>query len=62
VASFLFRRSSSSDRVASNTTARRIFETIVGSWRKRLAILFELAKVKNGHPHRFRYTFAFDFR
>ena len=33
-------------------------ETIVGSWRKRLAKLFELATVKNGHPHRFRDTFA----
>lgn len=33
-------------------------ETIVGSWRKRCARLFELAKVENGHPHRFRDTFA----
>jgi integrase/recombinase XerD len=33
-------------------------ETIVGSWRKRFARLFELAKVENGHPHRFRDTFA----
>jgi integrase/recombinase XerD len=33
-------------------------ETIVGSWRKRLARLFELAEVENGHPHRFRDTFA----
>jgi integrase len=33
-------------------------ETVVGSWRKRLARLFELAKVENGHPHRFRDTFA----
>ena len=33
-------------------------ETIVGSWRKRLAKLFELAKIEHGHPHRFRDTFA----
>jgi len=33
-------------------------ETIVGSWRKRLAKLFEIAKISNGHPHRFRDTFA----
>jgi integrase/recombinase XerD len=33
-------------------------ETIVGSWRKRLVKLFELAKVENAHPHRFRDTFA----
>ena len=33
-------------------------ETIVGSWRKRLARLFELAKVESAHPHRFRDTFA----
>jgi len=33
-------------------------ETIVGSWRKRLARLFELAKVERAYPHRFRDTFA----
>jgi integrase/recombinase XerD len=33
-------------------------ETIVGSWRKRLVKLFELAKVHEAHPHRFRDTFA----
>ena len=33
-------------------------ETIVGSWRKRLAHLFELAEVEKGHAHRFRDTFA----
>lgn len=33
-------------------------ETVVGSWRKRLAKLFELAEITNGHPHRFRDTFA----
>jgi integrase len=33
-------------------------DAIVGSWRKRLVRLFELAKVENGHPHRFRDTFA----
>ena len=35
-------------------------ETIVGSWRKRLVKLFELAKGENGHPHRFRDTFAIE--
>jgi integrase/recombinase XerD len=33
-------------------------ETIVGSWRKRLVKLFNLAKVSGGHAHRFRDTFA----
>ena len=33
-------------------------ETIVGSWRKRLAKLFELAEITKGHAHRFRDTFA----
>lgn len=33
-------------------------EIIVGSWRRRLARLFELAEVPNGHPHRLRDTFA----
>ena len=33
-------------------------EIAVGSWRRRLATLFELAKVEGGHPHRFRDTFA----
>jgi integrase len=33
-------------------------ETIVGSWRKRLVKLFDLAKVSGGHAHRFRDTFA----
>ena len=33
-------------------------ETIIGSWRKRLNKLFELAEISNGHPHRFRDTFA----
>lgn len=33
-------------------------DTIVGSWRKRLAKLFELAEVAKGHAHRFRDTFA----
>jgi integrase/recombinase XerD len=33
-------------------------ETIIGSWRKRLKKLFELAEVKGGHPHRFGDTFA----
>jgi integrase/recombinase XerD len=33
-------------------------DTIVGSWRKRLARLFELSEVPKGHAHRFRDTFA----
>ena len=33
-------------------------EIAVGSWRRRLATVFELAKVEGGHPHRFRDTFA----
>ncbi len=33
-------------------------ETVVGSWRKRLAKLFLLAKLIKGHAHRFRDTFA----
>jgi integrase/recombinase XerD len=39
---------------------RSNLETIVGSWRQRLVNLFELAKVENGHPHRFRDTFAIE--
>ena len=31
---------------------------IVGSWRKRLRTVFQLARVTNGHPHRFRDRFA----
>ena len=33
-------------------------ETTVGSWRKRLGKLFQLAEVRKGHAHRFRDTFA----
>jgi hypothetical protein len=33
-------------------------DMIVGSWRRRLTKLLELAEVQNGHPHRFRDTFA----
>lgn len=33
-------------------------DTIVGSWRRRLGKLFELAEVPKGHAHRFRDTFA----
>jgi integrase len=33
-------------------------ETIIGSWRRRLNRLFKLAEISNGHPHRFRDTFA----
>ena len=31
---------------------------VVGSWQKRLRTLFRLAKVTDGHAHRFRDTFA----
>jgi integrase len=33
-------------------------DAIIGSWRKRLARLFELAEVPKGYAHRFRDTFA----
>jgi integrase/recombinase XerD len=33
-------------------------EISIGSWRRRLVKLFELAKVEDAHPHRFRDTFA----
>jgi integrase len=33
-------------------------DAIVGSWRRRLSLLFELADVSDAHPHRFRDTFA----
>jgi len=32
--------------------------TTTGFWRKRLAEVFKLAKIENGHSHRFRDTFA----
>jgi integrase/recombinase XerD len=32
--------------------------SIVRSWQTRLRRLFELAKIEDGHPHRFRDTFA----
>lgn len=37
---------------------RQLIEIAIGSWRRRLAKLFELAKVTGGHPHRLRDTFA----
>jgi integrase/recombinase XerD len=33
-------------------------ETATGNWRRSLAKLFDLAGIQNGHPHRFRDTFA----
>lgn len=33
-------------------------EGVVGSWQKRLRKLFQLAKISDGHAHRFRDTFA----
>jgi integrase/recombinase XerD len=37
---------------------RQRIEITMASWRRRLAKLFELAKVTDGHPHRIRDTFA----
>jgi integrase/recombinase XerD len=33
-------------------------DAVVGSWQRRLRKLFEIAKIENGHAHRFRDTFA----
>jgi integrase len=33
-------------------------DTVAGNWRRSLRKLFALAGTKNGHPHRFRDTFA----
>jgi len=33
-------------------------DTVAGNWRRSLRKLFAMAGVKNGHPHRFRDTFA----
>lgn len=33
-------------------------ETVTDLWRRKLARVFRLASVPNGHPHRFRHTFA----
>ena len=33
-------------------------ETVSGNWRRGLRDLFDLAGIKDGHPHRFRDTFA----
>jgi site-specific recombinase XerD len=33
-------------------------DTAAGNWRRTLRTLFRLAGIKNGHPHRFRDTFA----
>ena len=38
--------------------SRISLEAVVGSWQRRLRKLFRLAKVNNGHGHRFRDTFA----
>jgi site-specific recombinase XerD len=33
-------------------------DTAAGNWRRTLRSVFKLAEIKNGHPHRFRDTFA----
>jgi integrase len=33
-------------------------KSVIGNWQRALKILFRLAGVKRGHPHRFRHTFA----
>jgi integrase/recombinase XerD len=33
-------------------------ETVTDLWRRKLGRVFKLAGVANGHPHRFRHTFA----
>lgn len=35
-------------------------QTAIGNWQERLRILFDRAGIRNGHPHRFRDTYAFD--
>jgi integrase/recombinase XerD len=35
-------------------------DTVAGNWRRTLRKVFKAAGVKNGHPHRFRDTFAVD--
>jgi len=39
-------------------TGQSAVETVSGNWRRSLSRLFELAGVSDGHPHRFRDTFA----
>jgi integrase/recombinase XerD len=39
-------------------TGESTAHTITGKWRDRLGRVFKLAKIKDGHPHRFRDTFA----
>ena len=33
-------------------------KSVIGNWQRALSKLFKLAKVPNGHAHRFRHTFA----
>jgi integrase len=33
-------------------------KSVIGNWQRALKKLFQLAKVPNGHAHRFRHTFA----
>jgi integrase/recombinase XerD len=39
-------------------TGESKLHSIVGKWQRRLKSLFDLAKIKGGHAHRFRDTFA----
>ena len=33
-------------------------KSVIGNWQRALKLLFKLAGIKHGHPHRFRHTFA----
>jgi integrase/recombinase XerD len=39
-------------------TGESKLSTVTGFWRSRIAGVFKLPKIENGHPHRFRDTFA----
>ena len=39
-------------------TGKSKLHSIIGKWQRRLKTLFDLAKIKGGHAHRFRDTFA----
>jgi len=33
-------------------------KSVIGNWQRSMKLLFRLAEIKGGHPHRFRHTFA----